>query len=312
MKTTKIKFVFLLAISTFCTGAISANNVQSSLIFSNQPIDAKNPQNLQTDFKSGDFIYGLVRFQQTIMEMLDMEDPRAVEVMLSYDLNGERINTTTGRLSKALVGGSQISFEFVANPETVQSYTNPGFTFKKYPNPAACDGPIRVADDMRTWPAGNHKVNIVLHLNYKPVASGEFNISGTDFGMYKDIRDRLMINADKAMVADVKMPEAVKTDREREKQMIAALKSSNDWKTKRIDALEVLKIAIVYDWEIRRHQVTGAILHRYCIAAIAVKTNAGDCAYYRVTFQEDYIGGKFQPLKYDGAGNKMVLKCENI
>lgn len=94
--------------------------------------------------------------------------------------------------------------------------------------------------------------------------------------------------------------------------MVAALKNSNDWKTGFIDGTEVLKVAITYDWEIRRHEISGAILHRYCIAYMAVKTKSGGCAYYRVTFQEDYVGGKFQPLRYDGVGDKVMMDCAKL
>ncbi len=53
----------------------------------------------------------------------------------------------------------------------------------------------------------------------------------------------------------------------------------------------------------------GPFCIAYIRAAIAVKTkDVGTVAYYNlVTFQEDYVGGKFLPLKYDGAGDKVIL-----
>jgi len=44
-----------------------------------------------------------------------------------------------------------------------------------------------------------------------------------------------------------------------------------------------------------------------------VKDNDGKCYYYPlVTFQEDYVGGSFQPLRYDGAGDRVAIICENV
>lgn len=284
------------------------------IVFSKSAINPANPNGLTNEFIAGDFIYGLASFPKSVMDMIDMEEARKLEVMITYDLNGERINTTTGTLSREAVQKNYIIFEFVANPDNLESYHNQDFIFKKYPNPPASDGPIRVADDMRKWPSGNHKVLITLNLNYQPVISGEFAISGEDFGVYRNIRDKIVAAADRGAAASATMPAAKMSNKDIENQMLAAFKNSNDWKTGRLKAKETSKIAIVDpDWTIRRHELTGAILHRYIRAAIAVKTPDGSCGIYKlVTFQQDYVGGQYQPLKYDGAGDLSVIECANI
>jgi hypothetical protein len=132
--------------------------------------------------------------------------------------------------------------------------------------------------------------------------------------MYKKLSEELNSAAQNAGAKNAVLPVAKKTDAALETQMITAFKNSNDWKSGFIDASEVLRISIIdADWFIRRNELTGAILHRYIRAAIAVKTKSGTCAYYSlVTFQEDYVGGKFQPLRYDGAGDKIMMDCANV
>lgn len=295
--------------------ALTGGSNENTILFSKRPIDAANPQNLTHVFAAGDYIYGLAIFSNSVMDMARMDEPRKLEVMISYEMGEDFSNTTTGTLSADAVQKNYIAFEFVANPETqVESYTNPDFVFKKYPNPPACDGPIRVADDMRQWPSGKHTVSLKMHLNYQPVKTGEFTIEGTDFTIYKNIRDQIIAAADRGAAASATMLVAKMTNKETEAQMLAAFKNSNDWKTGRIKAKETLKIAIIDpDWTIRRHEITGAILHRYIRAAIAVKTSEGQCGIYKlVTFQQDYTGNQFQPLKYDGAGDFTPVDCANI
>ena len=144
------------------------------------------------------------------------------------------------------------------------------------------------------------------------MATGELTLTGDDFSPYTTLAEKLNNAAASAGAAGAEFPKAVVSDPARITRMTTALKNSNDWKNGRFDATEILKTAITYDWEIRRHEISGAILHRYCIAAMAVKTKSGECAYYKVTFQEDYAGGNFQPLRYDGAGDKVVLKCAKV
>lgn len=304
---------------TTITSAISGNlnetGNSNTILFSKTPINPLNPQNLTRSFVAGDYIYGLALFPKSVSEMARQDDPYKLEVMISYEMDEDFSNTTTGTLSAEAVQRNYIAFEFVANPETVvESYTNPDFKFKKYPNPPACDGPIRVADDMRQWPSGKHTVSLKMHLNYQPVITGEFTIEGNDFSVYKNIRDQIIAAADRGAAASATMPAAKMNDKETEAQMLAAFQNSNDWKTGRIKAKETLKIAIVDpDWTIRRHEITGAILHRYIRAAIAVKTSEGQCGIYKlVTFQQDYTGNQFQPLKYDGAGDFTPVDCANI
>jgi hypothetical protein len=67
------------------------------------------------------------------------------------------------------------------------------------------------------------------------------------------------------------------------------------------------------DWTVRRHEISGVILHRYIRATIAVKNSDGTCTVWQlVTFQQDYEGNKFQKTRFDGVGDPYTIPCENV
>ena len=200
--------------------------------------------------------------------------------------------------------------DITPDPAKTSAYGGKEIIYKKFGN--KYEGPVNFAETLGKLAPGEHKLKVVVNCYYAPVASGEFTLTGDNFSFYTTLAEQLNNTAASAGAASAEFPKAVATDPARVTRMIAALKNSNDWKNGRFDATEILKTVITYDWEIRRHEISGTILHRYCIAAVAVKTKSGECAYYKVTFQEDYAGGNFQPLRYDGAGDKVVLKCEKL
>ena len=57
----------------------------------------------------------------------------------------------------------------------------------------------------------------------------------------------------------------------------------------------------------------GPIAERFCRAAIAVKNSDGTCTVWQnVTFQQDYVGNKFQKTRFDGIGDPFKIPCENL
>jgi len=215
------------------------------------------------------------------------------------------------QVSGEIIKQKYLLIEIAPDPAQSAAYSTTGITFKEFGK--KFDGPVNYSEALSKMQPGKHTLKIVVRCNYADAASGIITITGEDFGMYKKLSEELNAIAQNAGAENAVMPVAKKTDAALESRMIAAFKGSNDWKTGFIDATEVLRISIYdADWYIRRNELTGAILHRYIRAAIAVKTKNGNCAYYPVTFQEDYVSGKFQPLKYDGAGDKVMMDCANV
>jgi hypothetical protein len=283
-----------------------------TIFFSKAPIDPLNPQNLTNQFKAGDFIYGIAWLDETFRELLENSNLRKLQFQIKYKIDYFR--TTTGYLNGEILGNNYLAFEIIPDPATAISYTSDFFEYSKYPNPAACEGPILIANDFLELEPGKNQIEFVLNFNYKDYASGSLTIEGNNFNVYNGIMRSLISGADEKALADARMPQAKMKDAKTEASMLEAFRNSNDWKTGRIKATESLRLVIIdADWTNRYHPISGAIIHRYIRSAIAVKDKDDKCYYYPlVTFQEDYVGGKFQPLKYDGAGDRLPIQCGNV
>lgn len=303
-------------------GEMNISTEPGTVVFSSSPIDPASPAGLQTEFRGGDHLYAVAYLPQTLKDIYvnaSENEKLQVEVFVYeikpplYDYQQpreEQLTFANMYISGDLKQKNFLVIEMVPDPAVTQVYNTPGITWKKFGK--KYEGPVNFAESLAKLGPGEHTLKVVVQCYYSPAATGTIKISGSDFGVYNQKAEKLNEVGMNAGMANAEFPAAVTTDKTREAQMVAALKNSNDWKTGFIDGTEVLKVAITYDWEIRRHEISGAILHRYCIAYMAVKTKSGGCAYYRVTFQEDYVGGKFQPLRYDGVGDKVMMDCAKL
>ncbi len=303
------------------SGVISTD--PGSVVFASSPIDPASPSGLKTAFTAGEPLHGLAFLPQTLKQLYTNAGPNEklqVEVFVytvkpplySYQKEPrmEQLIFYNMYVSGDLKDRNYLVLDMVPDPATTQVYNTPGLTWKKFG--AKYEGPVALAEALARLEPGDNTLQVEIHAYYSKVASGTLTLSGSDFSAYNAFAEKLNETALQAGAANAEFPAAVTSDPPREARMVAALKNSNDWKTGFIDGTEVLKTAITYDWEIRRHEISGAILHRYCIAAIAFKTKSGGCAYRKVTFQEDYVGGKFQPLRYDGVGDKVMMDCAKV
>jgi hypothetical protein len=293
------------------------------ITFSKSPVDPLNPASSMSEFKTGDAIYAVAYLAQTVQELFNAQPNAKLEVEVvvfeikppqySYQQPSEE-QLTFGSM---WVSGSALQNKFLVvdlapEPDKTSAYGTSEITYKEFGE--KFDGPVNYAESLSKLQSGEHILKIVVRCNYNDAATGNFKISGDDFSIYKTLSEKLNVAATGAGAKNAVMPAALKSDKNLETSMITAFKNSNDWKSGWLNATEVLRINIVdADWYVRRHEISGAILHRYIRAAIAVKAKEGNCACYKlVTFQEDYEGGKYLPLKYDGAGERIPINCENV
>lgn len=311
-----ITLIFLILMET-----IAAQN-PGEIIFSSSPIEPANPSGITNEFTAGDNIYAVAYLPDEVKKLYQNQSPDAslqVEVFMYevvpplYDYQQPMENQLT--FAEMWVKGSikenkYLVIDLVPDPANTSAYGGKEIMYKSFGK--KFEGPVAFAEALGILSPGNHKLKIVVNCYYNPVASGELSIDGSDYSVYTAKAEQLNQAANNAAAASAEFPKAVTSDPGREARMVAAFKNSNDWKTGFIDGTDVIKTVITYDWEILHHEISGAILHRTCIAAIAFKTKSGGCAYRKVTFQEEYVGGKFQPLHYEGAGDKVMMDCNNL
>jgi hypothetical protein len=305
----------------FCSGIYGQN--EGEITFSKSPINTQQPGSSTTEFKTEDAIYAVAYLPQTVQEMFNAQPNAKLEVEVvifeikppqySYQQPSEE-QLTFGSMwvSGSMLRNKFLVVDLVPDPEKTSAYGTTEITYKEFGK--KFDGPVNYAETLSKLQSGEHILKIVVRCNYNDAATGNFKISGEDFSIYKTLSEKLNDVAKDAGAKDAIMPVAQKSDKALEASMVAAFKNSNDWKSGWLNATEVLRINIVdADWYVRRHEISGSILHRYIRAAITVKTKDGSCACYKlVTFQEDYEGGKYMPLKYDGAGELIPINCENV
>lgn len=313
--------IFFTIALLICIGTSAQNS--GEIIFSKSPINPLQPSSSITDFEVGDNIYAVAYLPKTVQELYKVQANAKVEVevfiyaikpaLYSYQQPyEEQLTTATMWVSGSALQNKFLVIDIAPKPENTSAYGTPEITFKEFGK--KFDGPVNYTENISKLEAGKYTLKIVVNCKYNEEASGNMKLSGNDFGFYKTLSEKLNSTASNAGAKNALMPTALKQDKTLEASMVTAFKNSNDWKSGWLNATEVLRITIVdADWHVRRHEISGAILHRYIRAAIAVKTKDGNCALFTaVTFQEDYEGGKYQPLKYDGVVQPTPIDCENI
>lgn len=303
---------------------ISASAQKSGdIIFSKSPINPLQPGSSVTDFEAGDNIYAIAYLSKTVQELYNVQANAKIEVeVFLYELkpplysyqqpSEEQLTYASMWISGSALQNKFLVIDIAPKPENTSAYGTPEIFFKEFGK--KFDGPVNYTDKLSKLEGGKHALIIKVNCKYNTEATGNINISGSDYSIYKTLSEKLNSTASNAGAKNALMPAALKQDKTLEASMVAAFKNSNDWKSGWLNATEVLRITIVdADWHVHRHEISGAILHRYIRAAIAVKTKDGNCALFTaVTFQEDYEGGKYLPLKYDGVVQPVPIDCENI
>jgi hypothetical protein len=300
---------------------IQAQN-EGKIIFSKDPIDPAQPTAITDQFKAGDHIYAVAYMPKAISKYYSGEKGKVNLEIFIYTLKPplyayqqddreEQLIYSDMFVSGSIKENKYLVIDIVPDSKTTQAYKTAEITYKEFGK--KFDGPAKFAEALSQLESGENKLKIVLNVNYDMAAEGKLAVSGDGFDAYKQMAQELNGVAANAGADSEKMPEALMHDATAEAQMLAALKKSKDWANDRFKVAEILKLVISdRDWYIRRHEISGAILHRYIRAAVALKSQDGTCGYYFITFQEDYIGGKFQPMKYDGASDRHAINCSNI
>jgi len=290
------------------------------IVFSKSLIDPAKPAALTTQFQTGDNIYAMAYLDKSILGILGSEEKKVdVEVFLyelqpplySYQQASEsQLESNTMQVLGSALQKSYLPLDIVPGTNALTAYGGQELVYKKFGS--AFYGPVAFATALSQLGPGEHTIIVKLNCNYNSVASGKFVIKGNDYTVYRKMSKDLNDYASGASTKSAVMPKAARSDKALESEMISALKSSQTYK-ERIKG-EVIRVVIIDpDWMIRRNEITGAILHRYIRATIAAKNSDGSCTVWQlVTFQQDYVGNKYQKTRFDGVGDPYKIPCENV
>jgi hypothetical protein len=291
------------------------------IVFSTQAIDPANPVGLTDQFAAGQNIHSVAYFEKSLLGLIgkDTATKATVEIFL-YELQAPlydyqepsevQLETSTLVISGDSLQNDFLPVDIVPGTEAMTAYGHPDFTYKKFG--PKFDGPVKFAERLAKLEPGEHIIVVKVNCNYNFVATGTFTLSGDDFAVFNTKAQELNEAASGLKTQDTVMPKSAMSDPTLEKEMIAAFVGSQTYKD-RIGG-DVIRIVIIDpDWMIRRHDISGIILHRYIRAAIAVKNGDGSCTLWNlVTFQQDYVSDAFQKTNFDGVGDPVKIPCENV
>ncbi len=277
--------------------------VAGNIVFSKKPIDLKKPADLTASFKAGDNIYSVVYLKETMKEMAN--ESSSLDFEIKCELDGKYHCSFAVKVKGKALDSKILVLDIAPEPKKMTAYDNPEIIYAKiFEKYGKRGGPMQLTKMLSTLPEGKHTLKMIFY-QYADKSVGQFTIDG-DFKLYEKLYKEL----DELNTKGITMPKAQRTDKEMEAGMLEALKASGN----EAFAGKILRVVIIdKDWYLRRHELSGAILNRYIRACVAVKDPAGQCWMYKlVTFKEDYIGGKFEKMKYDGAGDRVKIPEENV
>jgi hypothetical protein len=291
------------------------------IVFSTSMINPASPAGLTNEFKAGDPIYAVAYVPSSFGKLAKDPDAKKldIEVFLyniqkpKYDYQEPQemqLSFSSLKISGNAIQQTYLPVDIVPAPGKMTAYGSAELSYKKFG--AKFDGPVQFAEDLSKLEGGKQTIKVAIKCNYEVVAEGKFTIEGSDFSAYAQRSAEVNNAASGIQTASATMPKAAKSDKGLEAEMISALKASQTYKDRMQGT--ILKLVIIdSDWYIRRHELTGAILHRYIRAAVAIKNASGKCTVWQnVTFQQDYVSNKFQRTKFDGVGDPYAIPCESV
>ena len=320
MSRTMLVVVLLVALVLVVSHPAEAQK-PGEIVFSTTMINPASPAGLTKAFKAGDPIYSVAYVSAPFGKLANSPNAKKIELGVflyiiqkpKYDYQQPQemqMAYSALNISGAAVQATSLPVDIVPVPGKMTAYGTAEQSYKKFG--AKFDGPVIYAEELSKVEAGKQTIRVKLQCNYATVAEGEFTIEGSDFSVYAHKSEQVNNAAAGIATAGATMPKAAMTDKALEAEMISALKASQTYKD-RMQGTIVKLVIVDPEWYIRRHELTGAILHRYIRAAVAIKNSSGKCTVWPlVTFQQDYVGNKFQKSRFDGVGDPYTIPCESI
>ena len=320
MSRSMLVVMLLLALALFVTHTAEAQK-PGEIVFSTSMINPASPAGLTKTFKAGDPIYAMAYVPSSFGKLANAPTAKKIEIGVflyvvqkpKYDYQQPQemqLSYSALNISGNAIQAQSLPVDIVPVPGKMTAYGTAEISYKKFG--AKFDGPVRYAEDLSKLESGKQTVRVKVNCNYEVVAEGEITIEGSDFSVYEQRAEEINNAAAGIATAGATMPKAAMSDKALEAEMISALKASQTYKD-RMQGTIVKFVIVDPEWYIRRHELTGAILHRYIRGAAAIKNSSGKCTVWPlITFQQDYVGNKFQKSRFDGVGDPYPVPCENI
>jgi hypothetical protein len=275
------------------TSDFHKKNAGKIVFFSSAPeIKSEDESTVKDTYKAGDFIYAMAYLKGSFKDLTKARNNIKIQTVIYVD------------------GNEKVSHEFVMDWETVKE--NRSYLFMEIiPDPATNkhSGPAKFAKTLSQISPRKHEIKVVSKATagsfLQDLAEGQFAL---DCSSEQDKLKEYAAQYRNKTLAEYTMPDHKMKDKGLEKTMIEALENEGWEKGKKIQRVVITGDA----WEIFRNTITGVILYRKIPAAVAFKTDDGECKYWNLSFKQGYNGTSYGKTVVGGVGSIVELSCDNV
>lgn len=265
------------------------------VFFTEKPeIKAEKPATVKNDYKAGEFIYAMAYLEGSFKDLTEATND--IMVTTTIYVNGTLSSEHAFKMGWSYLqdGKTYLFMEIVPDPATNKHR-----------------GPAKFARELALVSPRNHTVKVTLSAmqvgsSYKrDLAEGSFKL---DCSTGQDQLAAYALKYREKSLAGVYMPKAAMSNSSLEASMKQAL-ITEGWE----EGKSVQKVVITSgDWTIQRDPVTNVIVSRTIGAAVAFKTDTGECKYWNLTFKQQYDGQNYGKTKLHAVGSIVELACKNV
>lgn len=277
--------------NTSTQGAVGSGKI----LFSKAPIDSANPQNLATQFKSGDFIYGLIQVEKPWRELYKAGNKSELGIMIVMAVGENQTYQYITLKKKEYIDAKQLVLDIAPAPDKMTAYRNPDIQFGEGKGNRKI-GPIAFTYELAQLPPGKHRVQFFVRNYGDKLALGELEVEGADYKFYADLHEKVKTASD----ASVTLPPAGMVNKSLEAEMRKLLENAGWSNIRRI-------VIVDKEWWLE------GSASRYLNVAAAAKGDDGKFYWCNLQFtQEKLISGAWGPLELTKTGIKRPITEANI
>lgn len=277
------------------TSQFHQDNAGKVIFFTKKPtIQSEDLSSVENTYVAGDFIYSMVYLKGSFKDLAKATNDIKVTATLLVD--GTEKASYQFRMSWAYLQqeNSHIGLEIIPDPTTSRQAA-----------------PAQFAAALANLSPRKH--TITIRLSGMQFGSSFMNLFGEgefilDCSTGQDKLAGYALKYREKNLASVFMPTAKMKSTTIETSIKKALQNEG-WE----DNKQIQRVVITgNEWVIHRHKISGVILYRTISAAVAFKTDKGECLYWNLTFQQQFNGSSYGITTLKSVGSNVDLSCANV
>jgi len=254
---------------------------------------------IKTDFKTGDYIYGTAYLGVLAKDAMNGNDDLRLRIKVDGGMAIWGGDLSYIELPLAAQGKSYIQFALLPDAQWLKDHYAPYLAEENWTLSYLMDELARSGDISHTVTC-----ELIFPTNKIEDIDGQFSL---DLGNGSDAIKALSAKLHNELMAGRKLPKAGMNNPALENQLLATMQKLPGWNEKFTKA-----VITSSGWNIKKNELTGAILYRYIGVIGVCNDSQGKCYTQEFTFRQDYTGGGNyeSTAKYNSYGGKREINCD--